>query len=117
MKEGKVFAIVGVALAVGVGLFLLLKPKTARAEERKDVFPPTPEPANDDACPDKPTFLKCRDWESTKNCYNPLLINPATGLYPNGTNPCGAPADYEYGYDYELPNYMQNPGPDDTIFG
>jgi hypothetical protein len=108
MKDGKVFAIAGIALAVGVGLFLLLKPKTAIGQPVGPVGPV--EPVGPEPCPDKPTFVKCANWDVSKKCYNPLLVNPATGLNPNGSNPCAEPepAGYDYGYDYESgePNWM-----------
>ena len=106
MKEGKGFAIAGVAVAVAVGLFLILKPKDAKASPAPT---PTPTPNVDDSCPDMPTFKKCPNWEQTKKCYNPLLVNPNTGLNPNGTNPCAVQQNtYDYGYDYETgqPNWM-----------
>jgi len=103
MKDGKVFAIAGISLAVAVGLFLLLKPKTAKGQSEDTKQPVGPEP-----CPDKPTFVKCANWDVTKMCYNPLLVNPATGLNPNGSNPCAEPEPAGYGYDYQTgqPNWM-----------
>lgn len=109
MKNGKAFAIAGVSLAVLVGLYLVLKPKKAAAQKDDGL---TPISGDTEGCP--PTFVRCENWNTTKKCYNPLLVN-SQGLYPNGTNPC-AEEIVGYGYGYTDIG-SQNPGADDTIFG
>ena len=100
MKESKGFAIAGVALAVAVGLYLILKPKKASAQENQGTQDQGDQgvshsPINPNPCP--PTFVKCFNYDVSKKCYNPLVVNKTTGLNPNGTDPCAV--DFpDYGY-------------------
>lgn len=97
MTKGQAYTILGVSALALVGVYFLTRPK-------KDEEPM----ATDDVCP--PTFELCSNWGVSRKCYNPILVDKVTGLYPNGTNPCAIDS-----FADEMPSYMQNPGPDDTI--
>lgn len=121
MKNGKAFAIAGVSLAVLVGLYLVLRPKNAAAQQAPGGAL-TPVAGDAEGCP--PTFVKCPPRNTgpyfnrnlRDKCYNPLLVD-SRGLYPNGTDPC-APSDSVPDFDYSYFDISsQNPGADDTIFG
>lgn len=112
MKNGKAFAIAGVSLAVLVGLYLVLRPKNAAAQPSGGNGAITPVGGDyQGGCP--PTFVRCANWDKTRKCYNPFLVD-SRGIYPNGTNPCAE--EVMTGYDY-VDIGSQNPGADDTIFG
>lgn len=130
MDTKKILLISGVSVAVLAGLYLILKPGSAKAQpsprpnpnQNQDPFgvdpfgPDIPEEfPQDPDCP--PTKVKCSNYAQSKKCYFPLLVNK-NGLYPNGTNPCEAPApSYDYGYDYDqVPDPKRGLGIDDNVY-
>lgn len=126
MKKGNAFAIVGVSVAVLVGLYFIFKPKKVAGQDDSK----TDKEPNSEGCP--PTFVRCpprnrgpvpfpnqtRNRNTIYKCYNPLLVD-SRGLYPNGTDPCSLYddlPDFDYSYSaFDISS--QNPGADDTIYG
>lgn len=91
-KQGKTFAIVGVSLAVLVGLYLLVQ--KASAQKPKPAPEPTPEPAPSKKCPEGQ--VRCPMGE---NCFDPN-INYLV-------NPCVSKKEYyDYSEDTGQPNWM-----------
>lgn len=130
MEKNKTLIVAGVSIAVLATLYFILKPSIGNAQGRRtplgpdpnDLNPPAPSPSGPDlgeGCP--PTFYRCYNYAKTGKCYNPLLIDKATGLYPNGTNPCEdksaapQPSDYDaYGYGTNV--NRRGLGIDDNVY-